>query len=426
MDDKELMAKLQEISVAMCFEPASVGIGQEFAARLKNTLKLVGDESGVTTMAVNSDGLMVNRGFLANLHPAEAVFVVAHETMHVAAGHLFAAVDLGIASMEKTENGATVLKNRPGMERNNKLHNVATDVWINETLQACKVGRPPKGVLFLDSLPGFTNGKQYGGKLASEDIYHWLVANAPEEEQGGGGPGDKPGTPIPGTGCGPEGLPPSIDKVASDSMRANIREQALGAGKGSAPLANALVPPKVRVDWRSVLRHAMETANDEAQDRSERSFSRASRREIPDIIMPGLIGTEARLAVVIDVSGSVGPAWAARAVAYIERLSDAFPGSRVFLATHTDCLCWSGWVTPGTDTQAIIDSTKFSGGTDAAPAYDAVRATKAPFDVLVHFTDCDLPGWPACPAKRQVVGVMCRSDRPSGLPSGARTVFVTP
>jgi len=355
------------------------------------------------------------------------VFVIAHETMHVAAGHLFAAADLGIASIEKTETGATVLKPRPGMARNGKLHNVATDVWINETLKACGVGRPPKGVLFRESLPEFTDGKLYTGKLASEDIYHWLVANAPEEERGGdGGQGGQPGTPIPGAGCGPEGLPPTIDKVASDSMRANIREQALGAGKGSVPLADALVPPKVRVDWRSVLRHAMETASDEAHDRSERSFARASRREIPDIIMPGLIGTEARLAVVIDVSGSVGPAWAARAVGYIERLADAFPGSRVFLATHTDVLTWSGWVTPGVDTKAIVDSTKFTGGTDAVPAYEAVRATKAPFDVLVHFTDCDLPSWPKCPAKRQVVGVMCRSEKPSGFPSGARAVFVTP
>ena len=145
--------------------------------------------------------------------------------------------------------------------------------------------------------------------------------------------------------------------------------------------------------------------------------------------MPGLIGTQARIAVIVDVSGSVGPKWCARAASYIESLQEDYPSVSCWLASHTDECTWNGWLKPGQDRATLMKALERTGGTDATEAYAlCAKAGESvgEFDVLIHFTDCYLPSWPAHKAKRFVVGVMARSDTPEKIPGNPRIVHVTP
>lgn len=70
----------------------------------------------------------------------------------------------------------------------------------------------------------------------------------------------------------------------------------------------------------------------------------------------------------------------------------AFPGLRVFVATHTDALIWAGWIDEGAPSR-WGEATGATGGTDPAPAFRALEASGERFDVQIHFTDCELIRW---------------------------------
>jgi len=424
----KLTARILDAGVALAYNAKGTGIAAQWAAKLKETLRFTRE---VPTAAVTDSGVLANPDFIAGLNPGEAVFLLAHETMHVALGHMDLSVHVGVAHVQKTETGERLVL-IPGKEREAKLLNWAKDAFINEVLLDSQLGAMPAGGITRKSFPAICEGKEYPDTLpfTSESMFFWLCQNAKQDPGGGGGGGGSgggSGQPRPGTGCGPEGLPGKLDKVAQEQMRAAIREHALGRGTGTL-LAEAMSPKRARVDWRSVLKTAFESANEDAEDRSERSFSRPSRREVdPDIISPGLIGTEARIAVIIDVSGSVGPDWAKAAASYTVKLLEDFPGTRVWLGTHADGTCWKGWLSPTEDTETIGKAVGFSGGTDCRETYiDAATAARergwGKYDVLVHFTDGDL-SWPdAVPARRWVVGQLVHPFDP---PKGARLVPVT-
>lgn len=418
------LKRVVDAGIALAFNPSGTGIGSQWAAHLKTHVKF--DADPAITAFVNTEGVTFGLPFLANLTPGEVVFLVAHETMHFALAHLDQAVQLGIAQYDRREDGSTAITLVPGKEHENALLGYAQDVFINETLIASRIGALIEGGLTRATLADKAK-EPYPttAKFSSEAIYHWLVQKcpAPPPPPNGGQGAKPPPRPRAGQGCSPSGLPGKLGKLQSEQARASIREQALGIGKGSA-LAEAMAPTKARVDWRQILRTAFETASNDAAERTERSFARPSRRQLPDIIMPGLVGTEARIAVIVDVSGSVGPAWCAKAAGYIGKLQEDFPGTAVWLGSHTHETVWKGWLKPDTDTKALGEALAFTGGTDARETYEDARKAGT-FDVLIHFTDCELPSWPTCPARRQVVGVLGR-DTAGDAPRSARIVFVAP
>lgn len=424
----KLSRRIVDAGIALAYNPKGTGIAAQWAAKLKGTLRFTNE---VATAAVCDEGILVNPKFIEGLAPAETLFLLTHETLHVALGHLDLAVQLGVAQLEETEHGtrSTII---PGKEFESKLLNWAEDAFINEVIIDAGLGAMPAGGITRKSFPSITRGNvSYPDHLpfTSEAMFFWLCQNVDRDENGGGSGGGASGAGAarPGEGCSPTGLPKKLDRVAQEQMRAAIREQALGRGTGSL-LAEALKPRRARIDWHAMLKTAFETANEEAEDRSVRSFARPSRREVdPDVIQPGLIGTEARLAVIIDVSGSVGAEWAKAAADYTVKLLEDFPGTSVWLGTHADGTCWKGWLQPTDDTATIGEAIGFSGGTDCLETYtDAAAAARekgyAKFDVLVHFTDGDL-SWPdRVPALRWVVGQLVHDFQ---APKGARLVPVT-
>lgn len=430
---KRLHERLVEAGIALAFNPKGTGIGAQWASKLKPHVVITADKAQCPseTACVNDTGVVFFEKFLANLDPAEVLFLLAHETCHAALGHLDQAVHLGVAQYDRREDGSTAILSIPGNEHDDRLLGIAQDVFINETLVASGIGRMPKGGVDRSTLTTM-GGEDYKGDFTSEAMFYWLKAKVPPppppppggQPQGPTGPGNAPA----GRGCRPQALPGKMGKLETEQMRAAIREQAMGNGSA---IAEAFAPTRARVDWRSILRNAFETASEDAQDRSERSFARSSRRAAltPNVLMPGLIGTQARIAVIVDVSGSVGPEWAAKAAGYIEKLQEDFPEVGAWLGTHTDRTTWAGWLKPG-DAEKLPEALAFTGGTDATSVYadcaEAGRKSGAgTFDVLIHFTDCELPNWPTVPARRFIVGVLARTDAPK-VPHAHRTIHVTP
>lgn len=425
---RKRLQQLIDAGVALAFNPSGTGIGTQWASKLKPHIQLTNDTNVCATACVSTDGVWFNEAFLAGLTPAEVVFVVAHETMHIALAHLDQAVHLGVAAYERREDGSTGIVPVPGKEHESRLLGIAQDCFINETQLAARLGALPTGGVVRATL------EQMGGEpypstdpFTSEAMYHWLVARVPKQEGEGPGPGPGKGPegPGPGKGCTPKGLPGKMGKLEQEQMRAQIREHALGIGSGTA-LAEAFAPQRAKVDWKRILRNAFQTASEDAEDRSERSFARPNRRDHEEVLMPGLIGTEARIAVIVDVSGSVGPEWVARAAAYIQRLQDDFPSVRVWLGSHTHVTTWHGWLSAGGDAPTLKKALAFTGGTDASQTYEDCRnADKRGFDVLVHFTDCELPSWPKPPARRFIIGALVGNKAPNPPPHGARVVEVS-
>lgn len=392
------MESLREAANALAWSRNGVGIARDLIPNLLPYAKVVGKDSmpeGCETMCVDGEALWVCAEFLAERDLAETVFLLAHEDLHPLLGHLGESLGISLADSDRPGTFLQV----PGKEHEAQMLNCAQDVVINEALTRSGVGRMPQGGLLLATLPHLVRpgSPPYAGALESLEIYTYLMANSDPD------PKAPPSHPK------RRGHPKHKTPMQREVARAQVRE-ASGIGKGSA-IADALAPPQVLVDWRDVLRDAFENASVDAQDRSERSFARPARRQHEDVLMPGMVGTTANVACIVDVSGSVGADWAAAAGAYVSALLEQFNDVKCWFATHTSETCFAEWLTDESAKQ-IDAGLAYSGGTDVAPtmaeAHEvASKLDAGHFDVVIHFTDGELPSWPAPPAPRFVVGLLC-------------------
>jgi predicted metal-dependent peptidase len=219
-----------------------------------------------------------------------------------------------------------------------------------------------------------------------------------------------------------EGLSDAEIRQMAREIRASARQ--IGIGVGSSKCLEALEPSEARLPWERLIRSGFDMANAK-RGHSHPTYARRSRRSPLGVILPAWVESDARIAFMIDVSGSMDRAWVARIVAEIERCAKLYQ-ARAFLVTHTDRVCWEGWITP--HSQALVtEAIAFSGGTRAQPAYEAVdRAGR--FDVLIHFTDCEIDKpWPENPAKRLIVaafGSGATGEPWSTPPEGAELIPV--
>ncbi len=87
------------------------------------------------------------------------------------------------------------------------------------------------------------------------------------------------------------------NQIASSANRGNIPEQ-------WKRWAEAILDPKV--DWRKVLKAQIKHSLTDIMGKSDYTFKRPSRRNIPQIILPSMQSPVPRVAVVVDTSGSIG------------------------------------------------------------------------------------------------------------------------
>lgn len=394
------------------------------------------------TWEVDRRGVMwVDPEFTATLSIDEAVFVLAHEIMHVLCDHQGRSVALGL----RDERGYTM----PGQNLKLRVWGIAADMAINHALKKDNIGKCPAS--------GALPPKEYitaGLRLDAESIYYWLLQRIDE----GGGASfmpDPDAEPMPTAGCLPvQGETPapgagepdeqgvagkgmgnapgmSPEEVRQMRREVELTAQQMGgrlAGKGSA-VAELLAPTPSKMDWRRLCRQGMEHVDSEAEERSVRTYARLPRRPglSKSILRPGRIGTSGTLAAVCDVSGSISRETVRKIAGHMLRICSQFPTVKVIFVAHTDRVEYSKVLKPGGSVDDIMEGLKHSGGTAAQPAYDEVKklAKGKPVDTLIHFTDCYIEDvWPVVPAKQLVIGKCGDGQRHTEPPPKARMVPV--
>ena len=246
--------------------------------------------------------MIYNPDFFLTLTPKQRGGVLKHEFYHLIFEHV---------------------TGRLPAEGMTKMWNIATDLAINSHLmdelpeQGCFPTRAP-----FEKYP-LGQSAEYYFKMLKEDEQF----NKPEDGDGGNGQGDGDGE---GQGGGGNGLPDTMDdhsgwggesdmdeqtkqamrEVAEQRLKEAMKEavneiNSNGRGWGTigAETRKAIqdfITPKV--DWRKVLRYFIKTS----QKASKRSTPRRINKRFPYIHSGKRVTRQAKIAVSIDQSGSVG------------------------------------------------------------------------------------------------------------------------
>ena len=260
---------------------------------------------------------------------AEQVGVCAHEILHIAFRH----VQRGKALAE-----------RFGQRHSHRIFNVATDALINETLVEAGFSLPDGGVR-LGKLPSPFSEMSSGEFLAKWDAETLYLALLEMAEQGGAkGKAVK-------TLAGDLLSDMDISGALSETERAEgaeweqriARAFAAGraAGRGIGTIAHRLRDlPKSRTPWERILRRLLGKAVAQVP---VQTYERPTRRWLaldddarrsgthPPAFQPGVRSTidRPRVAVCVDVSGSISPSLVDRFAAEIVRI-----GKRTGAALH--------------------------------------------------------------------------------------------
>jgi Putative metallopeptidase domain/VWA-like domain (DUF2201) len=343
----------------------------------------------LSTMAVTSRGqILFNIEFVEAQTKEHLGGALCHEMLHLVLMHLDR---LGVKDMQ--------------------LWNVATDMAINEALRRDGIALPDQ-ILYPPP--------EYRGNLVADEIYQW-IKNNPKSMEGPGKGGD--GTfgrgcmviPMEGQGEGEgqgdgdgEGEGGEGDSQFWARTAIEARATCASVGRGSSAVSTLLTPRPPKIDWKRVLRTGFQMANS-TPTRDWQTFARRSRRSPEDgVQFAGWMGTEPKVAVIVDVSGSMDRKWLDVIASEIKNMMKRFNGTGAYLCVHTSVVEWSGWMKSTSD-EKLSKALSFSGGTDPAPAYEDVRAAGY-FDVIVHFTDCEFHTWPKPSAKKLVVGAFGRGS----------------
>lgn len=359
-------------------------------SKIRNNYVERPDGGGMGTMAVSGAGrIFINPDFVDKLSMNELMGVMCHEILHLVLQH-------------HTRSGG----------RDRMRWNVATDMCINTALSKDQISLPSNALM----LPS-----EYTGDVFAEAVYEWLGKNPqhmPQKKNGdGSGSNDPNGLGTPTAGCSPIDDPDGEDNnvVDTDGNQIDWKQVAMDAiataksvGRGTSSVAALLGPRQPKISWKKVIRHGFQTACSRPS-REYQTFSRRNRRS-PEVgaQFPGWAGYEPKIAMVIDVSGSMDRNWISQIVAECHSLMKSFPGTSVYLVTHTSEVVWEGWVQPGM-TGKFAEAVNFSGGTDPEPAYEALRKINTKWDCVIHMTDCEFGAkWPDPPGRQLVVGAFSR------------------
>lgn len=226
--------------------------------------------------------------------------------------------------------------------------------------------------------------------------------------------------PPPGAGCDVEdGLPESADALSEGEWSDMCEAIGRGVGAGATGMSalRALFEPVVcTVRWETLLRGAMANAAATAAHDTV-SWSRRNRRSPPYAILPGGVSITRQIAVVIDSSGSMSDRDLSACIA---ETRGAVVASRTaaFLVVHDHQVQTATWITPQDPMVEIAKLVVGRGGTNFAPAYEAVAAVRHKrFSSFIHFTDgmpCD--PWPTRPANCQdgIAAITLNGHEPPG------------
>jgi predicted metal-dependent peptidase len=306
-----------------------------FYGSLASHLIDVVDES-IQTAETDGNVIRWNPKFVASLSDKEVRFVLLHEAMHCAHGHLW---------------------RLPPNAKGNK----AGDYAINATLRKIDGIDMPKGALYDPQFEG----------LAEEEI----LGRIPEDDDGG--KGDDPGgcggftEPAPTASGGQSGQPVNQPPMQEKWERAVIQADQVSrsTGAGNAPADMQQVLDRVRatdIDWRQ---EVVDFARTAVASRSD--WSRSSRRHATaPVIYPRRkrddVGT---IIVVRDTSGSIDKPLCDEFSAQVTAMCADLNCSAIVLDCDTKVHA-EYRIDPGSECPLKVIG---GGGTDFRAAFDCVR-----------------------------------------------------
>lgn len=341
-------------------------------------------ESGIPTTATDGRHLFVNEKWGSELKDEERVFVLGHEVLHLALGHLW----------------------RRGT-KDPLLWNMACDYAVNEILIESGVGTMPKGGLYDPSFKGMT----------AEQIYEILKETAPKK--GGlcvflpGLGGDDEGEKVPLAGC--EDIFGSMSPEEREKALSDLKEhwkgllaEAYTAAKmrGKVPeglerLVKEILQPKMR--WDRILDLLVPEVI-----RDDYDLTYPDRRFLvePGIYLPDLFSEKRYVAVAVDTSGSRDQEDLKISVGEAVGIIRSRGVSRVRIMAADAKITLDVMIEPQDE---VPESFPGGGGTNFVPVFQALEESQEKPALLVYFTD----GWgefPKEPPNYPVLWIVNRGD----------------
>lgn len=282
------------------------------------------------------------------------------------------------------------------------------------------------------------DGADGGGSQAGDD-----EQDGQDQDQAGAGQDQDPTAELDAQDAEEAGKSPAeVEREWRDmAIQSAHMQRTQGRGKGAA-LCRIADVPEPKVPWKKVLRKGLAMAL-AAAGADHKTWSRRGRRSqiVGDFFLPGWAGSRAKIAVVIDTSGSMSDDALKQCVAETQAAARE-SGVPLYLVTHDDGVQWEGWLRPTVKLDGISAAIKGRGGTSAHEAYERVGLPLHPrerpndgrkrkggarkrcnFDAMIHLTDCELM-WPAWPpnCRNKIIAHVTDSDYTVHVPEGA-TVF---
>jgi predicted metal-dependent peptidase len=335
-----------------------------FFGYLVSNLSDIIDAERTPTAATDGHRVYWNPEFLARLELADVIFVLAHEALHNALGHL---------------------SRRGG--RSPRIWNASADMAVNDALVEASLHTRLNGL--------------YGAKGESaEKVYERLERLSRET----------------GAAIGPSWddhsaweLSAAEARELDEAWRSHLA-QAVTFGQKPAGLAveiDARLYPKR--DWRATLAEALRFPVDYRSVPPDRRFSQ--------VLLPTLDGSRRRLIIAVDSSGSISP----------EKLSELFSELRAIIASGPcegrvlvcDADIQEEFELADFD-PAAVKRVKGGGGTDFRPVFTRAREEEAlgrgP-DALLYLTDL-VGSFPEEPPLFRVLWVVRPEDARQPVPFG--------
>ncbi len=249
MDDKQQALNKAKINLMSRADSA-------FFTTVCFSLKFMWDET-IPTAATNGTAIKINSKFFMSLNPEERVFLLIHESMHVAYLH-----------MDRLQT------------RDPAKFNVAADHVINLMLIERGFQMPKVGL--ADPI--------YKG-MSTEEVYNLLPAQDPSKTDMDIQPSDIPS----------EELEQAVQDIL---VRASIQSKMQNDKAGSIPgeiqiFLDKLLDPKL--PWNRILQKFLHSMS-----KNDYTFRKPNRRYFPDHYLPSLYSEKlTNLAIAVDTSGSV-------------------------------------------------------------------------------------------------------------------------
>ena len=391
---------LDDIERKLSAARAQLIMDKPFLGALVLRLPLVAAEpSWCKTTATDARTLYYNRAYIDTLSLEQTKFVLAHEALHCALSHFNrrqhrvrhrwdVACDHAINPLLVADG----LEAPPGALMHARYHGMPA-----EEIYPCIKDNPfeeplDQHIYDEDEAPDKAPGDGvHGGARGATAPHKDARSSSPPGEQPADGSEAGAATDEPDRNGGAARPPPlsntEREKLAAQwQLRlAGAAQQAMQAGKFQGSLARLiddLLQPQL--PWRMLLARYLSVAA-----RTDYSFSRPSRRDSGNAILPGLRSAYLDVVVIVDTSGSIDSEEMQNFLSEINALKGTL-NARVTLHACDATLAPEGpWTFEPWDELRLPKEIHGGGGTRFTPAFEWAEQLERPPDLLLYFTDAE-------------------------------------